>query len=76
MQKLAVGVIEAGEMLSIAPRTIRAWIKSGRIRAVRLGRRVLVPVSELHRLIQDRPPEPANDDSPGYIDPYAVDEND
>lgn len=48
---LAVDVREAGRLLSVAPRTVRAWVKSGRIRCARLGRRVVIPVSELERLL-------------------------
>jgi len=51
MDRLAVSVVEAAEMISLAPRTIRAWIASGKIRAVRLGRRVVIPVRELDRLL-------------------------
>lgn len=50
-QRLAVSVVEAAEMLSIAPRTLRAWLLTGKVRCVRLGRRVVVPIAELERLV-------------------------
>jgi excisionase family DNA binding protein len=53
LQPLAVDVREAGRLLSIAPRTIRAWLAVGKIHGVRLGRRVVIPFAELHRLIAD-----------------------
>ncbi len=49
--KLAVSVAEAASLVSVATRTMRAWIASGRVRAVHLGRRVVVPVAELERLL-------------------------
>ena len=48
---LAVSVVEAARLLSISARTVRAWIRSGRLRGVRLGRRVLLNYAELQRLI-------------------------
>lgn len=48
---LAVDIREAGRLLSIAPRTIRAWLATGRIRGIRLGRRVLITTAELDRVI-------------------------
>jgi excisionase family DNA binding protein len=49
--KLAVSVEEGAGMLSVSTRTMRSWIADGRVRAVHLGRRVVVPVVELERLI-------------------------
>ena len=49
--RLAVSVNEGAAMIGIAGRTMRAWISVGRVRAVRLGRRVVIPVRELERLI-------------------------
>jgi excisionase family DNA binding protein len=48
---LAVDVREAGRLTSLSPRTIRRYIKTGRIRATRIGRRVLVPINALRDLI-------------------------
>jgi excisionase family DNA binding protein len=53
MEPLAVDIREAGRLLSLSPRTIRRHIRSGRIKAVRFGRRVLVPMEELIRTLTD-----------------------
>ena len=39
--------------LSVSPWTLRRLIDSGDIRAVRVGRRVLIPESELLRIMRD-----------------------
>jgi len=51
VEPLAVDVREAGRLTSLSPRTIRRYIKSGQIRAVRVGRRLLVPIDALRGLI-------------------------
>ena len=43
----------AADALSVSPWTIRAYVRSGKIRAVRIGRRVLIEGEELQRLIND-----------------------
>ena len=63
-QRLAVSVAEAAASLSIAARTIRAWVACGRIRCVRLGRRVVIPVSELQRLVALPETHPHERDGP------------
>lgn len=50
MTKLTVGVREAQEMTGISQFTFRKMIRLKSIRAVRVGRRVLIPVSELEKL--------------------------
>ncbi len=67
MEPLAVDIREAARLLSLSPRTIRRAIHQGRLRAVRVGRRLLIPVAELGRLMETDasagdsaiPPEPA-----------------
>ena len=54
MEPLAVDVREAARLTSLSPYTIRRCVRDGRIRAVRIGRRVLVPLSSLTALLQDR----------------------
>jgi len=44
-------VEEAAELLGISPWTVRAYIRDGRLRPVRFGRRVLVEETELERFI-------------------------
>jgi len=50
MEPLAVSVAEAARLLSVSPRSIQRWIKDGRLQAIRLSRRVLVPVDALRKL--------------------------
>jgi excisionase family DNA binding protein len=45
-------VEQAGELLGISPWTVRSYIKMGKLRPVRLGRRVLVEETELERFIE------------------------
>jgi excisionase family DNA binding protein len=52
MEPLAVDVREAGRLLSLSPRTIRRHIKAGRIQALRIGSRVLVPVEALMEILR------------------------
>jgi excisionase family DNA binding protein len=50
-KKLALSITNAAHILSLSPWTLRRWIRLGRLKAVRLGRRVLVEPEELERLI-------------------------
>ncbi len=43
----------AAKILSISPWTVRAAIRSGRLRPVRIGRRVLLEESELERFVAE-----------------------
>jgi excisionase family DNA binding protein len=56
-------VSEAAKELTLADKTIWSWIASRRIGAVRLGRAVRVPRSEVLRIIQEgtTPPLGARD---------------
>jgi len=49
---MALDIREAAHQLSLSPWTIRKWIAVGKIKAVRLGSRVLVEPAELRRLIE------------------------
>lgn len=55
MEPLAVSIREAARLTSLSPRTIRRHIKSGRIRATRLGRRVLVTLDALRGAVSPKP---------------------
>ncbi len=52
MRPLAVSVEEAGRLVGLSKHTIRLYIKKGLIDAVRAGRRVLVPVTSLEKLVE------------------------
>jgi excisionase family DNA binding protein len=54
VEPLSVSVVEAGRLLSVSPRTVRRHIAQGRLRAVRIGRRVLVPLDCLRELLLER----------------------
>lgn len=44
-------VAEAARLLGISPWTTRGYIRDGKLKAVRLGRRVLVEEAELERFV-------------------------
>lgn len=46
-------VEEAAGLLGISKWTVRAYIRDGRLKAVRLGRRVLLSEEELERLVAE-----------------------
>ena len=48
-------VSQAAEALSATSQTIRNWIRSGRLPAVRIGNRFLIPPDEVARLRGDFP---------------------
>jgi len=57
-------VQQVGADLKIHPATVRAWIKGGRLRAVRVGREWRVRRSEVDRAL-------ASDASPAYVQQEA-----
>jgi excisionase family DNA binding protein len=50
-KKLALSITEVARALSVSPWTIRRWIRLGRVKSIRLGRRVLVEPREMRRLV-------------------------
>jgi len=48
-----VSVEAAARLLSLSPWTVRAYLRTGELRAVRMGRRVLLEQTELERLIKE-----------------------
>jgi len=50
-ERLTIGLVEASESLGISHWTLRRYIREGKIRAVRIGRRVLVEPAELGKLV-------------------------
>lgn len=52
---LAVDVREAARLTSLSTFTIRRYIRRGQLRAIRLGRRVVVPLESLENLVRDGP---------------------
>ena len=51
-QPIALGILEAAESLGLSHWTIRLYIRQGRLKAVKIGRRVLIEPAELQRLIE------------------------
>jgi excisionase family DNA binding protein len=56
----ALTLAQAAQRLGVSSRTLARMAKSGEVRTVRLGRRVLVSTSELARLLEsaEAPPKP------------------
>jgi excisionase family DNA binding protein len=52
MEPKAVNLKEAAKAIGVHPHTLKALIADGRIHVVRVGRRYLVPVSELERFLE------------------------
>ena len=46
-------VEQAAGLLGISPWTVRSYIKTGKLKPVRLGRRVLLAEDELERLVAE-----------------------
>jgi excisionase family DNA binding protein len=53
VNKLAYGIREAAEALNLSPWTIRAHVKTSKLRASRVGTRILIPIEELQRLLRE-----------------------
>ena len=53
MEQLALGLRQAAEAVGLSHWTLRAWVRQGKVKAVRLGRKVLVEPGELQHLIAE-----------------------
>jgi len=53
MEQLALGLRQAAEAVGLSHWTLRAYVRQGKIRAVKIGRRILIEPSELQRLIEE-----------------------
>lgn len=51
-ERAAIGVDEFASAIGVSKFTVHRRIKDGSLRTVRFGRRVLIPASELARLLQ------------------------
>lgn len=61
---LAVDVKRAAEMLSISPRSIQNYLRLRIIKGRKLGRRTVIPVSELSRLLRSDQPSASPSTAP------------
>jgi excisionase family DNA binding protein len=52
MEKLGVSLDEAAKLTSVSTFTLRRQIKRGNLKVARIGRRLVIPLSELEKLIQ------------------------
>jgi excisionase family DNA binding protein len=52
--KSLLDVKGAAEALAVSPWTIRAYVSSGRLRAIRIGRLVRLEITELERFIVEQ----------------------
>lgn len=53
-ERLAVSVYEAARMISVSKTQMYRLIAAGEIHTARLGKRILVPIAELHRILDER----------------------
>jgi len=49
----AVGIDGAAELLSLSKHTIRKYVAEGKLRSVRVGRRILIPIDTLEQVLQE-----------------------
>lgn len=56
MAPLAVGIAEAERLTSLSRPTLRQYIRTGKLRATRCGRRVVIPIEALQELVRDGAP--------------------
>jgi excisionase family DNA binding protein len=59
--KLAVGMREAAEMMTVCCRTIQTLVATGELRSIKVGRRRLIPVTALEAFL--RRDHPTDDSS-------------
>lgn len=51
--KMAVSYREGGQALGVCERVVWQLVKDGKLKAIRIGRSVRIPVSELERFVAD-----------------------
>ena len=54
---LAFSIEEAASLLGISESSVRLQLKSGRIRSIKVGRRVLIPRNAVMGLFEREPPQ-------------------
>jgi excisionase family DNA binding protein len=52
MNEMTMGIRDAAARLGISHWVLRKYVREGRLRAVRIGRRVLLEAAEIQRLIE------------------------
>lgn len=62
-ERLAFGVTEAAQVAGIGRSTLYAAMADGQLRAVKLGKRTLIPAEELRRFLGALPAAKASQDA-------------
>jgi len=62
-ERLSFGVTEVAAALGVSPGFVRAELTNGNLRAVRLGRRIVVKRSEVERYLEAAPAKTAARDA-------------
>jgi excisionase family DNA binding protein len=57
-ERLAVGIREAAQMLSVSPRTIQNYLRAKMLPARKIGRRTVIPVRALENFLRFDQPSP------------------
>jgi excisionase family DNA binding protein len=52
MDALTIGLKEAAELTGLSHWTLRKYIRTGKLRGIRIGKRVLIEPAELERMIK------------------------
>ena len=60
VRRLMLSVDECAQAVGLSPRFVRMLIQRGQLRAIRIGKRVLVPVEELERFARISEPQVSN----------------
>jgi excisionase family DNA binding protein len=53
IEPMAVDFKTGSKLTSLSPHTLRAYVRKGKIRGTRCGRRWLIPIEELRRLVRE-----------------------
>ena len=64
--KLAYGIKEVGRVIDTGESTVYEYIKDGKIRAVKHGRRTLILAEDLERYLNSLPAIPARTTDAGF----------
>lgn len=49
-----MSIVEAARAIGIKPRTVREWIRRGKIGAIKVNRKWAIPEEEVSRIIKER----------------------
>jgi excisionase family DNA binding protein len=58
VEKMAVDIRSAAQMLSVSPRTIQNYIRARLLPARKIGRRTVIPVKALEAFLRNDQPSP------------------